>query len=232
MNRNTLRNLILPAVLACNAAHSLAVPVVSITVAPPPLRVYAQPPCPADGYIWTPGYWAYGPAGYTWAPGAWVLPPQPGYLFTPGYWDFVGGAYVWHLGHWGLHVGYYGGVNYGFGYPGAGFFGGRWEGGHFFYNREVSNVGERFHNTYREKVLDHGRDRASFHDQREEQRAGRRGDRKEDRRGDRKEDRKEHHDERSHERPEHNGNEHAHPTKVAAHSGSASGHKSEHHARG
>jgi hypothetical protein len=42
---------------------------VSITVGPPVLPVYVQPPCPTDGYIWTPGYWAYGPDGYYWVPG-------------------------------------------------------------------------------------------------------------------------------------------------------------------
>ena len=29
---------------------------VSITLAPPVLPVYEQPPLPAPGYIWTPGY--------------------------------------------------------------------------------------------------------------------------------------------------------------------------------
>ncbi len=33
-------------------------------------------------------------------------------------------AYVFHPGYWGQHVGYYGGVNYGFGYMGIGFVGG------------------------------------------------------------------------------------------------------------
>src|SRR5271156_4152023 len=49
---------------------------VSITIAPPVLPIYLQPPIPAPGYIWTPGYWAYGDAGYYWVPGTWVLPPQ------------------------------------------------------------------------------------------------------------------------------------------------------------
>ena len=31
-------------------------------------------------------------------------------------------------GYWGPHVGYYGGVNYGFGYMGVGFAGGAWRG--------------------------------------------------------------------------------------------------------
>ena len=28
---------------------------ISITIGPPPLPVYEQPPCPEEGYIWTPG---------------------------------------------------------------------------------------------------------------------------------------------------------------------------------
>jgi hypothetical protein len=31
----------------------------SITIAPPELPAYEQPMCPGDGYIWTPGYWAW-----------------------------------------------------------------------------------------------------------------------------------------------------------------------------
>src|SRR5208282_1042918 len=113
---------------------------VSIHVGPPALPVYVQPICPAPGYIWTPGYWAYGPAGYFWVPGTWILAPTPGFLWTPGYWGFFGGAYAWHGGYWGPHVGYYGGINYGFGYGGVGFVGGEWRGGGFYYNRAVSNV--------------------------------------------------------------------------------------------
>jgi hypothetical protein len=113
---------------------------VSIRIGPPALPVYAQPPAPGDGYLWTPGYWAYGPAGYYWVPGVWVMPPHAGLLWTPGYWGFVGGAYGWHAGYWGPHVGFYGGINYGFGYGGVGFFGGRWAGDHFMYNTAVLNV--------------------------------------------------------------------------------------------
>ncbi len=31
--------------------------------------VLDQPPCPEEGYIWTPGYWNYGYSGYFWVPG-------------------------------------------------------------------------------------------------------------------------------------------------------------------
>ncbi len=143
--RNVLRNtltaaaLTLPMALAPTGQARAAV-FVSVNFAPPVLPVYAQPICPNPGYIWTPGYWAYGDIGYYWVPGVWVEPPTVGYLWTPSYWGFENGAYLYHAGYWGPHVGYYGGINYGFGYGGVGFGGGEWRGGSFFYNRSVSNV--------------------------------------------------------------------------------------------
>src|ERR1700733_14240137 len=77
---------------------------VQITVAPPEFPVYVQPVCPVDGYIWTPGYWAYDDGGYYWVPGVWIAPPTVGFLWTPCYWGFDNGIYVWHAGYWGEHV--------------------------------------------------------------------------------------------------------------------------------
>jgi hypothetical protein len=134
------RNLVLLLFLCLLPAASFAQVAVSIAVAPPALPVYAQPPCPGDGYLWTPGYWAYGAAGYYWVPGVWVHPPREGVLWTPGYWGFGGGLYAWHPGFWGPHVGFYGGINYGFGYAGVGFAGGMWAGSVFRYNTAVTNV--------------------------------------------------------------------------------------------
>jgi hypothetical protein len=114
---------------------------ISVGFAPPALPVYVQPPLPAPGYLWTPGYWAYGEAGYYWVPGVWVQPPSVGLLWTPGYWGYAGGVYGWHGGYWGPHIGFYGGVNYGFGYGGIGFCGGEWRGGVFAYNGAVANFG-------------------------------------------------------------------------------------------
>lgn len=117
---------------------------VSVTVgfAPPELPVYAQPPCPAPGYIWTPGYWAYSNENedYFWVPGTWVVAPSPGLLWTPGYWAVVDDDYVWYDGYWAPHVGFYGGINYGFGYFGVGFVGGHWRDRDFYYNSTVTNV--------------------------------------------------------------------------------------------
>ena len=133
-------------------AASHAQVAVAITVAPPALPVYEQPPCPTEGFLWTPGYWAHGPDGYFWTPGLWVAPPHPGLLWTPGYWGFAGGVYRWRAGYWGPHVGYYGGINYGYRYGGVGFWGGRWEGGAFRYNSAAWHVGAGFHGVYEDRT--------------------------------------------------------------------------------
>ncbi len=152
----TMKNLLKVSILALMLAISPAISNaqvsvgLSVRIGPPPLPVYEQPPCPVDGYLWTPGYWAYDDVdGYYWVPGAWVAPPQPGYLWTPGYWGYDGGFYRFHRGYWGPHIGYYGGINYGFGYIGVGFVGGEWFGGHFRYNTAVVNVNRTVvRNTY------------------------------------------------------------------------------------
>jgi len=52
---NKLRSLVLAAFLALPLA-SFAQVGISINIAPPVMPVYEQPPCPVEGYIWTPGY--------------------------------------------------------------------------------------------------------------------------------------------------------------------------------
>ena len=127
---------------------------ISVGIAPPPLPVYVQPVCPAPGYIWTPGYWAYGPDGYFWVPGTWVMAPEVGLLWTPGYWGWGGSAFIWNGGYWGPTVGFYGGVNYGFGYTGIGYQGGYWRGNDFYYNRSVNQVNvTNIHNVYNTTVV-------------------------------------------------------------------------------
>jgi hypothetical protein len=129
---------------------------IAIRVGPPALPVYEQPPCPAEGYLWTPGYWAYDyDAGdYYWVPGTWVMAPQVGFLWTPGWWGWGGGAFLFHEGYWGPRIGFYGGINYGFGYFGNGYEGGRWDHDHFFYNRSVNNVNvTNIHNVYNTTVI-------------------------------------------------------------------------------
>jgi hypothetical protein len=107
---------------------------------PPLLPAYTQPPVPAQGMIWTPGYWAYGGQGYYWVPGTWTYPPSPGLYYTPGYWGGASNGFTWNQGYWGPSVGYYGGVNYGAGYYGTGYVGGMWQGQNFAYNTAVTAV--------------------------------------------------------------------------------------------
>ena len=113
---------------------------INVTVAPPPLPEYDQPPLPEIGYLWSPGYWAWDGSDYYWVPGSWVLPPQPDLLWTPGWWGFNNGFYAFNAGYWGGSVGYYGDVDYGYGYYGLGYQGGYWNHGNFYYNRRVNNV--------------------------------------------------------------------------------------------
>lgn len=134
----------------------------SVAIEPPVLPVYEQPPIPGPGYIWTPGYWAWGPDGYYWVPGTWVLAPYVGALWTPGYWGWTDGAYWWHPGYWGRHVGFYGGVNYGFGYTGVGYYGGYWDRGAFTYNRAVNNVQITNVRVYNTTVVNTSTSRTSF----------------------------------------------------------------------
>ncbi|MGO9805055.1 MAG: hypothetical protein ACLPTM_02345 [Steroidobacteraceae bacterium] len=136
--RKLVRGLIATLLLAALPLVSQAGVFVSVTLAPPALPVYVQPALPGPGYVWTPGYWAWD-GSYYWVPGTWVMAPV-GLLWTPGYWGWSGGVYAWNAGYWGPHVGFYGGVNYGFGYGGVGFAGGEWRGGRLYYNRSVTNV--------------------------------------------------------------------------------------------
>jgi hypothetical protein len=163
--RVVLRSLLFAFALLVSSHAVFSQVVISVSFGPPALPVYEQPVCPEDGYIWTPGYWAYDDDdGYYWVPGTWVEAPRPGYLWTPGYWGWGdGGVFLFHEGYWGEHVGFYGGINYGYGYGGRGYEGGRWDNGHFFYNRSVNRVNETIiHNTYNTIVIENNTTRVSY----------------------------------------------------------------------
>src|SRR5580658_5269432 len=155
--RSKMRNirfLLLAVVILAIPAAAFAQFGVAITIAPPALPIYTQPMVPAEGYLWTPGYWANGDEGYFWVPGTWVEPPSVGLLWTPGYWGWGGDAFAWNEGYWGQSVGFYGGVNYGFGYGGVGYGGGYWNNGGFYYNTSVNNVGGvHITNVYNKTVI-------------------------------------------------------------------------------
>jgi len=156
------------------AVGSLAIPAqsraqvavgISVQFGPPALPVYEQPLCPGDGYIWTPGYWAWDreDEDYYWVPGTWVEAPEVGFLWTPGYWGWERGAFFFHEGYWGPHVGWYGGISYGFGYFGHGYEGGRWDHERFYYNRSVTNVNiTEVHNVYNTTIINRNETRVSY----------------------------------------------------------------------
>ena len=146
----------LTALLIATAISSWGAVAITVSFGPPVLPVYAQPISPGPGYYWVPGYWAWSPDydDYYWVPGTWVMPPAIGVLWTPGYWAFSAGRYTWVPGYWGPTVGFYGGINYGFGYPGDGYYGGQWRGRDFYYNRSVNNVNiTNIHNVYNQTVV-------------------------------------------------------------------------------
>ncbi len=131
--------LVIPAALSSPSSAQIGIGI-SVRIGPPALPVYEQPIAPGAGYLWTPGYWGWNDdGGYYWVPGTWVVAPV-GMLWTPGYWGWNNGVYAWSAGYWGPHIGFYGGINYGFGYGGVGFVGGEWRNGAFFYNTAVMHV--------------------------------------------------------------------------------------------
>jgi len=149
---STLLFVLMTLVLAAPSFGQLIV----VRFGPPALPVYEQPYCPGDNYIWTPGYWAYNYDynDYYWVPGTWVLAPERGLLWTPAYWGWNGNGYQYYPGYWGPRVGFYGGVNYGYGYYGEGYQGGRWQGDRFFYNREANRVNvTQVRNVYVTKIV-------------------------------------------------------------------------------
>ena len=147
-----------------NSYNDPALPPIEASDPPPPLPDYQQPECPGDNYIWTPGSWSYQTTGYYWVPGVWVMAPFVGALWTPPYWGYEGNRYRWHHGFWGDHIGFYGGINYGFGYGGRGYEGGYWNHNVFAYNRSVNNVNVSVvHNVYNHTVIENrGGERISY----------------------------------------------------------------------
>jgi WXXGXW repeat (2 copies) len=93
------------------------------TQAPPLLPIENSRPFAPDGnYRWTPGCWYYDrdQSDFYWVPAAWVTPPN-GEVWTPPYWEYDKGRYRLHYGYWGPHRGFYGGIDYGFGYSSSGY---------------------------------------------------------------------------------------------------------------
>ena len=95
----------------------------------PPRPTISGPPATGTGV----------PAGYYWilAPGVRSLLRRP---LDPRLLGLCHNRLGFHRGFWGPHIGFYGGINYGFGYTGVGYHGGYWRGNNFYYNRSVNRV--------------------------------------------------------------------------------------------
>lgn len=68
-------------------------------MAPPPLRVErvrrARP-----GFVWAPGYWAYGHRHYNWRRGHWAR-ARHGYNYMAPRWEQDGNRWRYHGEEWG-----------------------------------------------------------------------------------------------------------------------------------
>src|SRR2546426_12356569 len=73
---------------------------VRVTVAPPAVRVEAQPAAPSPRHRWIAGYWGWRGGQHVWLGGHWAMPPAVGYVWEPARWDNQGGAWMFYEGHW------------------------------------------------------------------------------------------------------------------------------------
>jgi hypothetical protein len=69
-----------------------------VNVAPPPLRVEAEPP-PRVGYVWAPGHWEWRHGHHVWVRGHWIRARQ-GLDFEPAHWIERDGRWVYVPAHW------------------------------------------------------------------------------------------------------------------------------------
>jgi hypothetical protein len=79
-------------------AVSLAAPVISIDIGPPPPRAEVVPP-PRRGFVWAPGYWAWRGHRHVWVRGRWMH-QRRGFHWMPAHWDRDGRHWHFVPGHW------------------------------------------------------------------------------------------------------------------------------------
>jgi hypothetical protein len=88
-----------PVKAAAPAVAKAAAPV--LTSVPPPSGQWEGKPPPADGYVWSQGYYEWKSDRYAWKPGEWV-PAKPGMEYrqrqwvqrSDGKWQLSGGDWV------------------------------------------------------------------------------------------------------------------------------------------
>jgi hypothetical protein len=110
----------------------------------PPAPMYERAPAVRRGYVWSPGYWAWGGHRHHWVPGSYVV-ERPGYVYAPPSWRERGGRWYLQEGYWNPQVAmrggerYYGGDRY---YGGERYYGGPTHGhGHGYRERDRDRDG-------------------------------------------------------------------------------------------
>ena len=125
----------------------------TIGAPPPPLPVYAQPPLRRRTTSGTPATGA-GERSVLLGSGNLVAGASARPVLDAGVLASLARRLRLEPSYWGSSVGFYGGVNYGFGYYGTGFVAGVWAGNNFRYNTAVANVNRTvIHNTYVDKTV-------------------------------------------------------------------------------
>jgi hypothetical protein len=73
---------------------------VTVTQAPPVVRIEAQTVAPGANYVWTKGHWRWTGTAYVWVPGGWIVRPRPAAVWVEGHWVKRPSGWVWIAGHW------------------------------------------------------------------------------------------------------------------------------------
>ncbi|MEP7155382.1 MAG: YXWGXW repeat-containing protein [Betaproteobacteria bacterium] len=98
------RNLLTAALIATGALGAVTIPqvssaaVVTIQVAPPPLRA-ERIPAARRGYVWVPGYWDWRGHRHVWVRGVYVK-ERRGYRYAPHQWVQRDGGWYMERGRW------------------------------------------------------------------------------------------------------------------------------------
>ena len=102
----TLTPYALASVLALAAFPSMAQTAsITVSVAPPPLRVETIPPRPAVGWLWAPGHWVRSANTWAWTTGAWVRPHTTHRHYVGARWVRRGDVWVFRRGGYTDRVG-------------------------------------------------------------------------------------------------------------------------------
>jgi hypothetical protein len=73
---------------------------VNINIGPPPPRREVIIQAPNPGWVWIPGYYAYGGSNWEWRAGRWEAPPSPQHIWVAPRYVRRGDHYDYYEGSW------------------------------------------------------------------------------------------------------------------------------------